>query len=102
MRSPARSASSPASPTRPWPRPPPPGLVNTANGWTVVRIFLGRVFVARLFGGGTGWRLGALAALVVASVTGLLGGRLARGRGVVTDFGKSADPIADKALTGAA
>ena len=32
----------------------------------------------------------------------LLDGRLARSRGLVTDFGKIADPVADKALTGAA
>ena len=38
----------------------------------------------------------------VASVTDLLDGRLARSRGLITDFGKIADPIADKALTGAA
>src|SRR5262249_10854928 len=38
----------------------------------------------------------------VASVTDLLDGRLARRRGLITDFGKIADPIADKALTGAA
>ena len=38
----------------------------------------------------------------MASVTDLLDGRLARSRGLVTDFGKIADPIADKALTGAA
>jgi CDP-diacylglycerol---glycerol-3-phosphate 3-phosphatidyltransferase len=39
---------------------------------------------------------------VVASVTDLADGKLARSRGLVTDFGKIADPIADKALTGAA
>ena len=38
----------------------------------------------------------------MASVTDLLNGRLARRRGLITDFGKIADPIADKALTGAA
>ena len=38
----------------------------------------------------------------VASFTDLLDGRLARSRGLVTDFGKIADPVADKALTGAA
>ena len=37
-----------------------------------------------------------------ASLTDLLDGRLARSRGLVTDFGKIADPVADKALTGAA
>ena len=38
----------------------------------------------------------------VASVTDRLDGDLARRRSLVTDFGKIADPIADKALTGAA
>lgn len=79
-----------------------PGLVNLANILTVVRILLVPVFVVCLFAGGTVWRLVALAAFVVASVTDLLDGRLARSRGLVTDFGKIADPIADKALTGAA
>lgn len=84
------------------PSPPLPGLVNIANALTVVRILLVPVFVVCLFAGGTGWRLAALAAFVLASVTDLLDGRLARSRGLVTDFGKIADPIADKALTGAA
>ena len=35
-------------------------------------------------------------------VTDRFDGELARARGLVTDFGKIADPIADKALTGAA
>ncbi len=76
--------------------------MNIANILTVVRILLVPVFVVCLFAGGTWWRLAALAAFVVASVTDLLDGRLARRRGLVTDFGKIADPIADKALTGAA
>ncbi|HLH82991.1 MAG TPA: CDP-diacylglycerol--glycerol-3-phosphate 3-phosphatidyltransferase [Trebonia sp.] len=67
-----------------------------------MRILLVPVFVACLFAGGTGWRLAALAAFCVASLTDFLDGRLARSRGLVTDFGKIADPIADKALTGAA
>jgi CDP-diacylglycerol---glycerol-3-phosphate 3-phosphatidyltransferase len=81
---------------------PAPGLVNVANVLTVVRILLVPVFVVCLFAGGTVWRLVALAAFCVASLTDLLDGRLARSRGLVTDFGKIADPIADKALTGAA
>ncbi len=69
---------------------------------TVVRILLVPVFVVCLVHGGTAWRLAALVAFVVASVTDFLDGQLARKRGLVTDFGKIADPIADKALTGAA
>jgi CDP-diacylglycerol--glycerol-3-phosphate 3-phosphatidyltransferase len=82
--------------------PVPVGLVNVANALTVLRIFLVPVFVVCLVAGGTAWRLGALAAFGGASLTDLLDGQLARKRGLVTDFGKIADPIADKALTGAA
>ena len=89
------SSSHDASPTQ-------PALVNAANLLTVFRIFLVPVFVACLFAGGTAWRLTALVAFCVASVTDLLDGKIARDRGLVTDFGKIADPIADKALTGSA
>ncbi|HEY6495647.1 MAG TPA: CDP-diacylglycerol--glycerol-3-phosphate 3-phosphatidyltransferase [Trebonia sp.] len=82
--------------------PPPVGIVNVANILTVVRIFLVPVFVLCLVHGGTAWRIGALAAFGGASFTDFLDGQLARKRGLVTDFGKIADPIADKALTGAA
>ena len=50
----------------------------------------------------TGWRVAACVVFAVASLTDRLDGELARRRGLVTDFGKIADPIADKALTGAA
>ncbi|HET9967835.1 MAG TPA: CDP-diacylglycerol--glycerol-3-phosphate 3-phosphatidyltransferase [Streptosporangiaceae bacterium] len=78
------------------------GLWNVANVLTMVRIVLVPVFVVFLFAGGTAWRLAALGTFGVASLTDLLDGRLARSRGLVTDFGKIADPVADKALTGAA
>ena len=78
------------------------GLWNVANILTVVRVILVPVFVVCLLAGGTTWRLVALAIFCVASFTDLLDGRLARSRGLVTDFGKIADPVADKALTGAA
>jgi CDP-diacylglycerol--glycerol-3-phosphate 3-phosphatidyltransferase len=95
--------ASPAGTTSP---PGPPGLVNVANVLTVARLVLVPVFVLFLVKAGhpgsTGWRLAALAAFGVASVTDLFDGKLARSRGLVTDFGKIADPIADKALTGAA
>lgn len=90
----AQNAAAPGSPS--------PRLVNVANALTIARILLVPVFVACLVAGGTGWRLTALAVFAVASVTDLVDGRLARSRGLVTDFGKIADPIADKALTGAA
>ncbi len=78
------------------------GLLNIANWLTVVRIVLVPLVVIGLAAGGTAWRMVALAAFLVASLTDLLDGRLARSRGLVTDFGKIADPVADKALTGAA
>ena len=82
--------------------PAPVGIVNVANVLTVVRIFLVPIFVLCLVHGGTAWRIAALAAFGGASFTDFLDGKLARKRGLVTDFGKIADPIADKALTGAA
>jgi CDP-diacylglycerol--glycerol-3-phosphate 3-phosphatidyltransferase len=68
----------------------------------MVRIALVPVFVWWLFLDGTGWRLAALAVFVLASVTDRVDGQLARKHNLVTDFGKIADPIADKALTGSA
>jgi CDP-diacylglycerol---glycerol-3-phosphate 3-phosphatidyltransferase len=68
----------------------------------MTRLALVPVFVACLLAGGPGWRVAAFVVFAVASVTDLLDGRIARSRGLITDFGKIADPIADKALTGAA
>ncbi len=69
---------------------------------TVARIVLVPVFVVCLAADTTTWRVVAFVLFWVASATDFLDGRLARQRGLVTDFGKIADPIADKALTGAA
>ncbi|TYK48212.1 CDP-alcohol phosphatidyltransferase family protein [Actinomadura decatromicini] len=84
------------------PGPPPAGVWNVANALTLVRIALVPVFVWFLFLDGDGWRLAAFAVFAAASITDKIDGDLARARGLVTDFGKIADPIADKALTGAA
>jgi len=100
---PPQGAAQPAGPA-PQARPalPGPGLVNAANALTVLRLILVPVFVLCLLAGGPGWRVAAFAAFAVASVTDLLDGKIARSRGLITDFGKIADPIADKALTGSA
>ncbi|MGH3243317.1 MAG: CDP-diacylglycerol--glycerol-3-phosphate 3-phosphatidyltransferase [Spirillospora sp.] len=82
--------------------PPPAGVWNIANALTIVRIALVPVFVWVFFLDGTGWRLTAFVVFAVASITDKIDGDIARARGIVTDFGKIADPIADKALTGAA
>jgi CDP-diacylglycerol---glycerol-3-phosphate 3-phosphatidyltransferase len=81
---------------------PAPGLVNVANVLTVLRLALVPLFVALLLSGGATWRIAAFAVFAVASATDLLDGELARRRSLITDFGKIADPIADKALTGSA
>ncbi|WP_329256883.1 CDP-diacylglycerol--glycerol-3-phosphate 3-phosphatidyltransferase [Actinoallomurus sp. NBC_01490] len=84
------------------PAVPQAGLLNIANLLTVVRLLLVPVFLWLLFTDGTWWRIGALAVFAAASFTDRVDGQLARSRNLVTDFGKIADPIADKALTGSA
>jgi CDP-diacylglycerol---glycerol-3-phosphate 3-phosphatidyltransferase len=79
-----------------------PGVRNVANGLTVLRLILVPFFVLFLVTGGTSGRIAAFVLFAIASLTDLLDGRLARRRGLVTDFGKIADPVADKALTGSA
>jgi len=80
-------------------------LVNVANLLTTVRLALVPVFLfALLVGDGhqSSWRIAAFVVFAVAMVTDRLDGALARSYGMVTEFGKLADPIADKALLGAA
>ncbi|HEV2377364.1 MAG TPA: CDP-alcohol phosphatidyltransferase family protein, partial [Streptosporangiaceae bacterium] len=79
-----------------------PGLVNPANMLTVLRLGMTPVVVVCLVAGGPVWRVVAFGTFLAASVTDLLDGRIARSRGLITDFGKIADPVADKALTGSA
>ena len=77
---------------------------NVANVLTVLRLVLVPVFLLALFaegGNSDGWRVAAFVAFAVASATDRMDGEVARRRGLVTDFGKVADPIADKALIGA-
>jgi CDP-diacylglycerol--glycerol-3-phosphate 3-phosphatidyltransferase len=74
------------------------------NALTILRLVLVPVFLWLLFVDPTsfGWRLAATVAFGIAILTDLFDGRLARRYGLVSDFGKIWDPIADKALTGAA
>lgn len=81
------------------------GAWNVPNALTVARVVLVPVFVWLLLshgGDSTALRLWATVVFVVATTTDWFDGELARRRGLVTDFGKVADPIADKALMGAA
>jgi CDP-diacylglycerol--glycerol-3-phosphate 3-phosphatidyltransferase len=96
------------------PKPPPPAAVpeptpvptlNLANLLTMSRLAMVPLFVAALLvadGTDTWWRAVATAIFAVASFTDQVDGWVARRYGLVTDFGKIADPIADKALIGAA
>jgi CDP-diacylglycerol---glycerol-3-phosphate 3-phosphatidyltransferase len=80
-------------------------LLNPANVLTVARIVLVPVFLTLVVLSGMihpGWRMAACLAFCVASATDFADGWLARRFGWVTTFGKVADPIADKALTGSA
>jgi CDP-diacylglycerol---glycerol-3-phosphate 3-phosphatidyltransferase len=80
-------------------------VLNVANLLTVLRLLLVPVFAVALFHDGghePRWRWIAFGIFAVASVTDLVDGELARRRGLVTTFGKIADPIADKALMGTA
>jgi CDP-diacylglycerol--glycerol-3-phosphate 3-phosphatidyltransferase len=74
------------------------------NALTILRLILVPVFVWLMFVNPTsfGWRMAATVAFGVAILTDTFDGRLARRYGLVSDFGKIWDPIADKALTGAA
>jgi CDP-diacylglycerol---glycerol-3-phosphate 3-phosphatidyltransferase len=84
--------------------PSPASAWNIANALTVFRLVLVPVFVVVLFHGdghGKGWRVLAWTVFAIASITDRFDGDIARKRGLVTEFGKLADPIADKALVGA-
>ncbi|MBQ6264545.1 MAG: CDP-diacylglycerol--glycerol-3-phosphate 3-phosphatidyltransferase [Clostridia bacterium] len=80
--------------------------MNLPNALTVLRIILIPVFAVLWFmqTGSTVYSHFLWAAIVflIASATDFLDGRIARKHGKITNFGKIADPIADKALTVAA
>lgn len=81
------------------------GVWNIANLLTMLRLLLVPAFVALMLADGgydPAWRALAWAAFAIAMITDLFDGHLARRYNLVTDFGKIADPIADKAIMGAA
>lgn len=84
---------------------PPPSPWNIANALTVARTLMVPVYGWLLLAGGgddPALRFWAAGIFVVAILTDRIDGDLARRRGLITDFGKVADPIADKALMGMA
>ena len=78
---------------------------NIANGLTMLRLVMVPFFAVALFHAGghsTTWHVVACVIFGVASLTDRIDGEVARKRGLITEFGKLADPIADKALIGTA
>lgn len=99
---PERSAG-PAGPAGPV--EPGVSVWNIANGLTGLRLILVPIFGVLLLhdaGQTLAWRIAAAAVFSLAVFTDRLDGEFARRRGLVTDLGKIADPIADKALMGTA
>ena len=91
----------------PGPELPKPAvrLVNVPNALTVLRLAAVPVFAYLLLDGGPGDHVGrwwAALAFLLAILTDRYDGIIARRTGQITEFGKLADPIADKALTGMA
>lgn len=84
--------------------------MNLPNKLTIFRVILILPFVVLLLGGhaGWGWLAGgmadylALAIFIIASLTDLLDGKIARKYNLITNFGKFMDPMADKLLVCAA
>ncbi len=91
------------SPANPQPAHVP--TLNIANVLTVLRILMVPFFIWALVADEKDYgvmRWVAVAIFAVAMYTDKLDGDLARSRGLITNFGKIADPIADKLLTGSA
>lgn len=89
-------AGAPATTTR---------IVNVPNALTLLRILFVPVIAWLLWQSADGdeaSRDAAAIVFVLAALTDLADGAIARRYGLVTTFGKIADPIADKALTGVA
>lgn len=80
------------------PQPAAPPNFNIANVLTVIRLILVPVFIWLMLVPTTKAQVWAFVVFAVASATDKLDGTLARRLNLVTDFGKLADPIADKAL----
>jgi CDP-diacylglycerol--glycerol-3-phosphate 3-phosphatidyltransferase len=86
-------------------QPTKPSNWNLPNALTTLRILMVPFFgFAMLVDDGQSllWRAVAWALFVAAMVTDKVDGDIARSRNLITNFGKIADPIADKALTGMA
>jgi len=76
--------------------------MNLPNKITVARIIMVPVFIWVLLSGIENSRLIAAGIFIIASITDFVDGYLARKYGLITDFGKLMDPMADKILVASA
>lgn len=76
--------------------------MNLPNKLTILRILISPLFLLTLLIDFPHHLLVALILFSVASLTDFIDGKIARSRGIITDFGKFLDPLADKMLTTAA
>ena len=84
--------------------------MNLPNKLTIFRVILIVPFIILLLGGHAGWfgdntfvtDMIALAIFIIASLTDMIDGKIARKYNLITDFGKFMDPLADKCLVMAA
>lgn len=72
--------------------------MNTANKLTLLRVAMIPLFLVVLYWGFPGSSYVALVIFILASLTDLADGYIARRYNQVTDFGKFMDPLADKVL----
>jgi len=72
--------------------------LNLPNAITTLRVLLAPVVTVLLFESSATVRLIGFGVFLVAAVSDLVDGSLARRRGEITDFGKLVDPLADKLL----
>ena len=80
--------------------------MNLPNKLTIFRVILIVPFVVALLGGDAGWfgenllipEIVALAIFIIASLTDMIDGKIARKYNLITNFGKFMDPLADKLL----
>ena len=72
--------------------------MNLANRLTIIRIIIAPLFIILLLVDGAWTKYSTLLLFIIASLTDLYDGRIARARGVVTSFGKFMDPLADKII----
>ncbi len=81
-----------------------PWLARVPNALTVIRLVITPLFLVLLFVGPATpwWRLLVTVVFAIGILTDFFDGRIARRYNIISDFGKLWDPIADKALTGAA